>query len=187
MQERHIMLDIETLGNGSNACIVSIGAVEFCAKTGEIGKTFEVIVDPEDSAKYGILDASTVVWWMRQCDGARQRTFPTKGLKDLKTSLILLSAFVGEGDDLHGVWGNGATFDNVILHNAAKQVGMRPMWEFRLDRDLRTMVWLDGTLGVLAPLPDSESITAHAALDDAIWQAKRLANILIKLRGIMEV
>jgi hypothetical protein len=180
MRERHIMLDIETLGNGSNACIVSIGAVElFVGQDACIGKTFEVVIDPEDSAQYGEIDASTVVWWLQQRDEARQRTFPPHGTKPLKLALILLGDFIG--NQVSGVWGNGCTFDNVILHNACKKIGLPPLWSFRLDRDLRTMTWLSEMAGTKPAVPDTASTVAHAALDDALYQAHWLQNILSDL------
>ena len=37
---KHIMIDLETMGNKSYSAIVSIGAVKFDIKTGETGETF---------------------------------------------------------------------------------------------------------------------------------------------------
>ncbi len=41
---KHLMLDIETMGNESYSAITSIGAVEFDIETGETGDEFYVVV-----------------------------------------------------------------------------------------------------------------------------------------------
>jgi hypothetical protein len=181
MIERHIVLDIETLGNGSNAAIMSIGAVELCAKTGEVGEGFSKNIDPYDAVKHGEMDMSTVLWWLKQSDAARKETFEREDNVPLSVALGCLGAFIND-KEVFGVWGNGATFDNVILHNAAKAVGIPPLWNFRLDYDMRTLKYLDKTLDLFTIDPPSEGV-AHAALDDAIWQAKKIGLILCCLRS----
>ena len=37
---KHVMIDIETMGNMSHSAIVSVGAVRFDLETGEIGEKF---------------------------------------------------------------------------------------------------------------------------------------------------
>ena len=72
------------------------------------------------------------------------------------------------------VWGNGATFDNVIIRSAFKAVGLPVPWSFRNDKCYRTVANL---------LPKERqpalerSGTAHNALDDAITQAVHLQKV----------
>ncbi|MFM9673750.1 3'-5' exonuclease, partial [Streptomyces galilaeus] len=67
----HVMLDLETMGQGNNAAIVAIGAVFFEPTTGEIGDTFYRKIDLESAAQYGEIDPNTVLWWLKQSDAAR--------------------------------------------------------------------------------------------------------------------
>ena len=66
------MLDLETMGNGPNAAITAIGAVKFDPDKGEIVETFYFKVNLESSVKQGgVIDASTVIWWLGQNEEAR--------------------------------------------------------------------------------------------------------------------
>ena len=67
------MLDLETLGNGNNAAIVSIGAYYFDTEDPDNGEEYYVLVNPATSVGYGqVMDASTVLWWMNQSEDARK-------------------------------------------------------------------------------------------------------------------
>ena len=58
----HVMVDLETLGMGENAIVLSIGAVVF-SKDG-FSQDFYVEIDP---AKYpGSVDLDTIKFWMQQ-------------------------------------------------------------------------------------------------------------------------
>lgn len=52
----NVMLDLETMGSGPRAAIVTIGAVFFDPMTGELGEEFEAAIDLRSSAKYGEID-----------------------------------------------------------------------------------------------------------------------------------
>ena len=74
--------------------------------------------------------------------------------------------------DFKCVWGNGVDFDNVILFNALSRASISWPWSFRNNRCYRTINALYGS--------DINIFTqrvAHRALDDAIYQAKRLMEI----------
>lgn len=181
------MLDIETLGNGSDALILSLAAVEFFPSAHEadqIGRNIHYFIDPQSAARYGKIDVSTVLWWMQQSDAARDM-ITSKGIErfTLPQALRNLREFVADGW-VEGVWGNGATFDNVILSNAARACGQNPLWSFRADRDFRTLRWMTETLYLQVPDPDYEG-TAHDALSDATWQAMKACMMIraVKQRG----
>lgn len=171
---KDIMLDLETMGNGSSAAICAIGAVEFDLETGEIGREFYTIVDLESSAKAGgIIDASTVLWWMKQSDAARAE-LQRNGNK-IELALVMFSEWL----DVCGVepkelciWGNGAAFDNVILRSAYEKTGIKTPWEFWGDRCYRTAKNL---------LPNVEMVRTglhHCAVDDARYQARHLIELV---------
>lgn len=174
-----IMLDLETMGNGSNAAIVSIGAVHFDVDEG-ITDTFHLGVDLESSvASGGVMDASTVMWWLEQSRSARE------SLSKLEKHSLLgaLSEFAywatkRESEAIDEVWGCGAAADNVWLANAYRRIKTSVPWSFWADRCYRTM---------RAMFPEIERLefvgTGHDALDDATNQALHLIEILKHIRA----
>lgn len=182
----NVMLDLETMGSGSKAAIVSIGACVFNPVTGEIGEKFEQVIKLTSSAYYGEIDAGTVLWWMEQDDAARQ-VLLNKDAVTLKDGLTLFVAWldlnIPEWKD-RVVWGNGCTFDNVILGNAFKACRMKQPWGFFNDRDVRTIVDLGRTLHGFDPKTDMPFYgVRHSAVDDAVHQAKYVSAIYQKLNG----
>ncbi len=167
----HIMVDIETMGNGPEAPILSIGAVAFDAMG--IHKEFYTPCTLESAVDSGaVMDASTVMWWLRQDAAARAAL---EDGEDAGVGLELaLRNFTGflitEGAPLQGVWGNGATFDNVIIHRSCKRLSLAS-WPFWLDRCYRTVKQAYQSVKM-------ERVgTHHNALDDAKSQALHLIEI----------
>lgn len=175
---KNIMLDLETMGNGSNAAIISIGAVFFEPKTGELGAEFYQSVSLESAMEYGSVDASTLQWWMKQSEQARS-------VFNDRTSLLLNEVLIEFSDWLCQlnmknikVWGNGATFDNVILSNAYQALKMPRPWPYWCDRDVRTIVEMGKSLRGIDPKKDlTLQGTAHNALDDAKFQVRYVSEI----------
>jgi len=165
LDKLNVMVDLETLGNGSNSVIVAIGAVVFSQN--ELHDTFYKVVDPESCVQQGLkIDASTVMWWLKQSQNARD-AICQPGL-GLMTALSELTTWYPKGAYL---WGNGATFDNVILDNAYKAIKTAPPWKYSAHRCYRT-------IKNLFPVdqPVFEGIP-HNALYDAVHQAKHLIAI----------
>ena len=181
---KNVMLDLETMGSNSNAAIVSIGAVLFDPMTGETGAEFYQVVSLNSSSHYGELDSSTVIWWMKESEEARA-IFSDESKTTLKKALELFSEWITDNCDHNDkgkpdavVWGNGATFDNVILGNAYKAVRIRQPWFFANDRDVRTIVNLGRQLRNIDPKKELElQGTAHNALDDAKFQVRYVSEI----------
>ena len=167
----HIMLDLETMGNSSNAAIVAIGAVKFDVANG-ITDSFYQKVDLESAVDNGgVMDPSTVIWWLGQNDAARKELqAPGCISPSILPTLVEFSAWLGDG--LHArIWGNGAAFDNVILANAYKNGRMKAPWRHWNDRCYRTVKAM--YLGV----PKVTPTVAHHALADAEAQARHLIAI----------
>lgn len=163
----NVMLDLETLGNTSNSAIISIGAVEFTEDG--LGRDFYVLVDPQSCQDFKLqIDASTVMWWMQQSDEARA-AFKGKSLP----LEIALSSFTEWFNPKAALWGNGATFDNVIMDNAYKAIGVRRPWHYTKDRCYRTLKALYPDITA-----DEREGTYHNALDDAVYQANHAIKIL---------
>jgi len=169
-QVRHAMLDIETLGKGNNAAILSIGATIFNPFTDDIYDTFYVAVDPESCQQLGLtLDASTVMWWMDDARSIARSNMLKEERVDLPSALYGFTDWLRE--DMP-VWGNGATFDNVIITSAFNACRLEKPWKFWNDKCYRT-------LKGLAPEVKLQRVgTYHNALDDAISQTKHMQAVV---------
>lgn len=166
----HVMIDLETLGNGANAPILSIGAVVFDRE--RLGEQFYTRIDLSSSLQGGASpDAATIEWWMGQGDTARKDAFLSGDGCDEREALLNFSSFCN-GIHVEGMWGNGPSFDNAILGTAYRRNGMTQPWDFWLDRDLRTAKAMFPEVN----LPHRVG-THHNALDDAIYQAQCLMEI----------
>lgn len=179
---KHIMVDLETLSSASNAVVVSIGAVIFDPKTGELGERFYVeMTDDLDAQQLAGRDvsASTFKWWMEQNAQAKQvfAKTPAEGVRRTSTVEALHSFAnfidVHAGGEKNAVlWGNGAVFDNVVLRSLYASAGFKAPWSYRNDACYRTLKNLPG-----APAMQQEFGVAHNALDDAICQALHAVEI----------
>lgn len=171
-----IMGDIETLGTSPNSVIVSIGAAMFDLTKGEIVDKFYRVIDIQSCVDAGlVIDPGTVVWWMKQSDAAR-KVFTEQSFV-LPHVLKEFSAWVGKSDSKCRFWGNGATFDNVLVDSAYKAVGLRKPWGYWDDRCYRTVA------AMVPHVKIERSGTHHNALDDAITQAKHLIKIWPMIGG----
>jgi DNA polymerase III epsilon subunit-like protein len=166
-----IMLDLETMGNGQDAAIVAIGAVAFDAD--RLGESFYVAIDLQSSvAEGGVMDASTVIWWLQQSDIARTEITAPAHQFTLLTALSMFTEFANDhGKDVR-IWGNGAAFDNVILRRAYQRAGIEAPWRYSRDRCYRTVAGMCPDIKI-----DRTGGTHHNALDDAIAQARHLIAI----------
>jgi hypothetical protein len=179
----HIMLDLETLDSSPTSVIVSIGAVSMdLEKFKPTGDEYYRVIDPVSCQSLGLtLGAETVRWWLQQTVEARaifrettlEKVFSLpKALQEF-TSWCTGSGFIKE----IAMWGNGATFDNVILRNAYKACELEAPWSFRHDFCYRTM-WRNFS-------EDQKYKPAgikHNALDDARNQAIALIDIMRRLK-----
>lgn len=166
----HFVLDLETMGTRPTSVIATIGCVRI--ENQAITGTFYRCVDLQTSLNAGLtLDASTLYWWLNQAPEARAEiTAPGARLFD---ALLDLREFMGASDGKPNrnalLWGNGSSFDNVIIGNAFDAHHLERPWMFWNDRDLRTL---------LAIYPEAKLLPfegiKHHALDDAKHEAKQL-------------
>ncbi|KQN56753.1 3'-5' exonuclease [Erwinia sp. Leaf53] len=178
----HIMIDLETMGNKPNAAIVAVGAVFFDPATGEIGAQYSSPVLLASETTHGAaMDADTVIWWLQQSSEAR--AVIACATKSILVVLHELSIFVNEHSTARNVqvWGNGASFDNVILRSAYQRIGHPAFWPFWFDRDVRTMVELGRQIGIDPKRDTPFTGERHDALADAIHQAQYVSVIWQRL------
>lgn len=172
-----IMLDIETLDTRPSAVILSIGAIRFDAETpNAFGATFHRFVDIDSNLAYGrTVSGQTIMWWLDQDVVARKRLLEGKA-EPLATVLTDLAAFITPEDT---VWGNGASFDNVILADAFRSCGIPLPWRFWNDLCFRTLK------KVFRAVPKPQFVgVEHDALDDATNQARHLQQIFQYQRNL---
>lgn len=162
----HVMLDIETMGTGANACIVAIGAFRFNKDTNFVAP----IEFPPKNTFYelpqweGDMDYATVQWWLMQPKEAQNAL--KGGSEGLKTVLHNFVQWVGNDS----VWGNGSDFDNAIVLSHCKRLGIKP-WSYRNNRCFRTVKNLYDSAAYTEPT------IPHHALYDAIAQAETLVKL----------
>lgn len=182
-----VMVDLETMGTSSNAPVMAVGAVIFSPNDMDYCENdalrFYMRVPLASAMAAGAVpDASTIEWWLGQSDEARKELLAgeRKELKDVlhsfrcfyRTASLHLNQHkpAPDGSERNGacVWGNGATFDPVILENAYKSIGETAPWPYYRARCFRTVK-------DEYPKQDLDRVgTHHAALDDAVWQAQYL-------------
>lgn len=182
----HVMLDIETLGQGPDSVITSIAAVQFDIKTGEIGNTFRQDVNLDSNTKLGRkIDNSTLLWWFEQSPEAiKGLTNSFKKGADLSEVLKDLSIFfytLNQRDEIF-VWGRGPRFDQAILTHAYVSLERDIPWKFRNEMCVRTMEWLRPEIKVKTPKADktghgSNGGGLHDAFLDAKYQIAYVSNI----------
>lgn len=177
MKHLHVMVDIETLGTHPGAAIFSIGAVTFDPVARTVLQTFYTEMKPD-----GDLDASTIAFWLKQNEEARMQAISAieEGVS-LGRGLHQFGEWIraqhpGEDRSVVRLWGNGATFDNVLLDAAYRQAGKDAPWRYSGHRCFRTLVSLVGE-----KLPVERQGVHHNGLDDALYQTEVLFEAMTRL------
>ncbi|OLU31498.1 hypothetical protein BVH03_08475 [Pseudomonas sp. PA15(2017)] len=176
LRATHYVLDLETLGKGPNAAIATIGCVRI--ENGVIGDDLYIRVDVDSAIGFGgETDASTIDFWLRQSEEAQREINHGFNRVKINNALIQLADFIDRPAAIYGesyVWGNGATFDNVIISTAFRRAHVRRPWQNRNDRDLRTITDLYPEAKKSVPFVGLK----HHALDDALHEARILVAAL---------
>lgn len=186
-QNIHIMLDLETLDTGPDACIVSIGACVI-GKRSKSAYFYRVIdIEKTSPSLRGTYSAESIVWWMKKSEEARavfseeNKVELWRAIEDFLGWIAELKLKAGKGSEVC-LWGNAAAFDNVILRSAAERHGHGDKafpvhWN---DRCYRTVV------NLATHIERKQLGTHHNALDDAISQSKHLIRVLRHLGKTIE-
>lgn len=191
-QVSHFSLDIETIGTGPRAGILSIGCVHFHPDPDTLRQEridardeFYVNLDIEEQFNKGWCDTSDIsalAWWMVQNETARTALFAN--YQDVVSALGSFSAWLQGlrcGAENAYLWGNGNMFDNVILRNLYKSAGQEYPVHWKNDMDLRTLRLTADSLGYPYEEPELEG-THHNALDDAKYQARVIQSLMEALK-----
>ncbi len=171
---KSIMVDIETLGTSSNACVISVGVVAFDPDKGVLASDGWAIRHED---WHGEMDASTIKWWMKQNEAARNFSFEgTWPAFDVAQKFAQFHSAWG-GDEC---WANDPDFDVVLLKNwwarviakaGFSAVGRFPI-KYNEGRSVRTMKGEAVRLGIVTDHIYKASSVAHNPVDDAANQAR---------------
>ncbi|AFB84057.1 exonuclease [Hafnia phage Enc34] len=184
---KHVMLDLETMGKGNNAAVVAIGAVFFDTISGKTGAEFERYISLESAMQSGgVVDASTVIWWMSQHEKARKPVCAAasgiiKALEDFKR--FILDNTTEEDPRDTKLWGNGIASDCVWIRNAFRQNGIEMPCGWWTDCDVRTVVALGLDKGIDPKRHTAFKGVAHTPLADAKHQVRYVSEILRDILG----
>lgn len=175
----HIMLDLETLGTKNNAMIISIGAVRMTDT--EILDNFHVGIEPATCAPFDLkIEGDTVKWWLHPDREPAREAWLALEKVDITSALLGFGVWATEKGSAPTIWGNGATFDNVMLRHACEVVGIDYPTPFYKDACYRTVK-------NMAPFITLERLgTHHDAVDDARSQAAHLQKIWAHFKAVEE-
>lgn len=173
----NLMVDLETLGKTPGCVVLSIGAVAF-DNSGLSQERFYEEININSSKTSGQLftDQSTLDWWSKQSGEAKAllSRCGTGGL-ELDNALLKFSRFMfTECDKDLKIWGNGASFDEPILSEAYKSIGLTPPWKYFNSRCYRTLK----AFGKGIVKESDFAGVKHNALDDAVHQAAHAVKIV---------
>lgn len=183
---QHVSIDLETLGKNPQAMITAIGAVKFDPHTGAMGDTFYRVIDLEASVGGGLMDVSTVLWWMKQDQAARDHLIdPDVERVPLPQALVELSEWLGMNDDLPEgqqypnvhLWQRGDK-DTQWLTSAYEGLGLKVPFPYWAVSDQRTLCRWVRTPGL------ANSGVSHNAVDDATYQAKCIQQVFCALASL---
>jgi hypothetical protein len=157
-----LMIDIEGLGTGPDAAILTIAAQSFDPfGTGYYARQYYARITLE-SQENRIIQQDTIDWWATQHE-AQTEAFMEEGRVPLDTALDSLYKLAWQHKF---IWANGPTYDMNILEHAYKSYDKKLPWQFYNVRDARTVYSLWPEL----PKP----ATSHHALEDCRRQIDML-------------
>jgi exodeoxyribonuclease VIII len=150
--------------------------------------TFYEIVTLESSMfNGGIVDASTIQWWMEQ-DSSAKHIFNRPEQLPINIVLQRFTKWFQDNQTVRGtlpMFGNGPRFDNCILGNAYERSELDTPWQHKQDVDVRTMVLLGKDILGIDPKRSIEfKGVRHNALHDAIHQAKIISEIYRPMKNL---
>lgn len=172
--QKHIMLDLETMGTGRFSPVVAIGACRFSMDVGGEIDLFYQVITLESCMGFGLKPtAGTINWWLTHpsVTPEARAIFKDPTAVALPHALDAFTDWMDSRPDL--IWGNSAAFDCGMLTDAYTACSKEQPWAFYRERCYRTVKGLPCAQDV----PFTRQGTAHNALDDAVSQAAHLREI----------
>ena len=181
--EKHMMCDIETLGQARNSVVLSIGAVVFDPYANDLEQvlqnsqsehtftTFYKKINIESCEKLGmVIEDDAIKWWSKQAPEILDAAFSDADREPIEDALKELFVF---SRHCTRFWAKSPEFDFIILEYAAKQANLGNPWQYHRCRDVRTIEEISGL--------STKSSNTHDALGDAYNQAMTVQKAYAKL------
>ena len=180
----NVMIDLETMSTEPTAAILSIGAVTFDIEIRAITGRFYQNISLSSCILLGLHKSqSTLDWWAKD-ENKAARDALTKDAVDIREGLRrFIDWCEGPNKDEVIPWSNGAVFDIPIIKHAMHACYLKEPWKFYNESCYRTLKRL---YPQIIP-PSRAGLTKHNALDDSIFQATHLMNILSAIKVSEEV
>jgi len=141
------IFDIETLGKDSSSVILSMACIHFDPKdrpsySDLVQSAFFVKLDVEDQIKRlkRTTMKSTMIWWSKQCENARNKSFrPSTIDVAAEDSIEQLREYSKKFEDPKKtlVWARG-NLDQLVLDSLEEQLEVPEVFHFSKWRDVRT-------------------------------------------------
>lgn len=173
-----LMVDIETLALGTRPVITQVALLGYDLQEDELMDNRHVQFYPIEPQQQlippRVISASTISWWMKQSDEARERfeKSTSTDFNDLKALiqhlLITFDQLTIQGNANYEVVAKGPQFDVAALETLIVELGFEVPWKYDRVRDLRTYCAAAGIDSRTVPQP--AGMIPHVAYWDARWQ-----------------
>lgn len=176
-----LMVDIESLALGPRPVITQAAMLGYDLEEDELLEARHVQYYPIEPQQQIIpprrIMASTISWWMKQSDEARDRFEQSTGddfaeLPALARNLISVFHQLTHGKR-YEIWARGPQFDLVALSTLIEELGLETPWSYDLVRDTRTLCATAGINPKNVPKPSG--FIPHVAF----WDARHEINIYL--------
>lgn len=166
----HYMIDIETLGTGSDCIVLSIALVKF--NETDILDSMVLYPNIYDQEKRGRkIEIDTLSWWMKNEQLLKESL--NEKWRTLNFCYHQIQFFLNAKDDQTRIWSKSPSFDLLIINHLFKD-WRSPISEFRMEADVRTAELKLKQKSI----PIEKPSQAHNPLQDALAQAKNVQNFL---------
>ena len=179
--ERHLMIDLETLDTSPTAVVTSVALVVFNPFSDAVTEQFSFQLDVQEQLDTGgTVSASTLQFWMSQMQVSN--VSPADVVPTIETSLFereeQLLEWLGDHGEFDGVWAQGINFDLPVLKSLFPNV---ELCDYNKVRDSRTLINECKRFGFEAPGRVGKH---HDPVDDCITQIRRVQAAYTFLEGL---
>lgn len=179
-----LMLDIETLAAKTERAVVSqVALIGYDLDKDEmipIRHHQYYPLHPQIKDLKRVIEADTIIWWMTQPDEAR-RHFLECASDDVEELPALLKNLSMMFKDMtrgrpYEIYANSPSFDCKIVQSLLDDFGMQVPWDFRQERDLRSLCAMAGVDP--KAVPHVPGFIAH----NAYWDCRQQIAIYLEAR-----
>lgn len=178
----HLMIDIETLGLGSDCVVLSVCMIPFGKTIDELGKPTTFGISRDDQLAEGrVIEPAAAKWWMEQEPAALAALAEAQqnavGL-DRARSIIEASISLG----YEGIWANDPDFDLCILQNLHPNMKW-PFWTYRSVRTAKAIAANSGIdlQHIVNPVAHDPEQDCYTQIRHVMEVHKRMAEVGLSL------